>query len=120
MWILDKCHKIGLNNELKEKYLEKSKRFRNIAIFGLVPRIWNKFLYRSDKHRFNSNHLKNLPPNFLDDRHVIELAIFLKATLVTTDGDLKIDLTKWAKEKNFSIKIKSPLEVLQEEGLVSN
>ena len=117
-WMLRKCHKIGLNNELIEKYYEKSKMIKNVAIFGIVPRIWNNFLNRSEKHQFNSNPLNDLPPKFEDDRHVIELAIFFKATLVTMDGRLKTELTEWAKGKKFNITIKSPAEVLQEADLL--
>jgi len=119
LWMLKKCHKIGLNNELIKKYNEKSKMFRNVAIYGNVPRIWNEFLNRPEKHRFNSNHLNDLPEHFEDDRHIIELAIFLGATLVTADGRLKNELPNWAEEKKFTINIKSPAEVLQEEDLVS-
>jgi hypothetical protein len=113
-WMLRKCHKIGLNNELKEKYQKKSKILEKKGkSFGNVAKIWNHFLYRTDKHRWCDNHLKDLPLNLLDDQHVIELAIFLNGVLVTTDEKLKDRLTKWAEKKGYSLTITSPADVLK-------
>jgi hypothetical protein len=112
--MLEKCHKIGLTNELKEKYLQKSKMLEKKGkSFGNVARIWNHFLYRSDKRRWCDNHLKDLPLNLLHDRHVIEPAIFLKGVLVTTDEKLRDRLTKWAEKKGYSITVTSPADVLK-------
>ena len=118
IWMLEKCHKIGVNNELIVKYSETSKMFNNVAIYGNVPRIWKNFLNRPEKHLFTSNHLNDLPEHFEDDRHVIELAIFLRATLVTMDGRLKDELPEWTEERGFIIDIKTPAEILDEAGIL--
>jgi len=114
LWILKKCHRIGLTNELKEKYQEKSKTLeKRKKIFGNVARIWNHFLYRVDKQTWCDNHLQKLPSNILHDRHVIEPTIFLKGVLVTTDEKLRDRVTKWAEKNRLNVTLASPADVLE-------
>jgi len=111
--ILEQCHKIGLTNELIEKYQEKSKTLEGSGkIYSNVIRIWKRLVQRNDKHRLSENHLKDLPSNIQHDRHVIEPALFLSGTLVTTDDKLKKRLTKWAEKKRYEINVVSPEEAL--------
>jgi len=111
--ILKKCHKIGLTGELIGKYLEKSKILEESGkIYSNTVRIWNHLVQTNDKHRFNESHLKDLPSNLQHDKHVIEPALFLSGTLVTTDDKLKKRLTKWAEKKKLEIRVASPEEAL--------
>jgi len=109
--ILRNCHKIGLTNELAERYrdkckvLEKKKKINSASI-----RIWKYLLSTSGKHRFCDSQLKDLPSNLEHDRHVIEPTIFLSGILITTDEKLK--LTKWAEDRGFELSIMSPSEAL--------
>jgi hypothetical protein len=112
LWILNKCHKIGLTKELSERYLQKSQSFKNI----ITIKIWKDILSRSDKQRWCDSHLKDIPSNIEHDRHVIEPAIYLKGILVTTDEKLRERLPKWAENKGYKIVIKSPEDVLREEN----
>ena len=111
--ILLECHKIGLTNELIEKYQEKSKMLkRKGKIQSNVTKIWTNFLIRTDKQMFCNNHLKDLPSNLQHDRHIIEPTIFLSGTLVTTDDKLKKRLTQWAEKKRLKLDVTSPEEAV--------
>jgi len=111
--ILKECHKIGLAGELIGKYQKKSKALEKSGkIYGNVIRIWKKLVQRSDKHRFNESHLKDLPSNLQHDKHVIEPALFLSGILVTTDDKLKRRLIDWAGKKRIRLNVTSPEEAL--------
>lgn len=111
--ILKECHKIGLTGELIGKYQMKSKMLEKSGkIYGNVARIWRDLAQRNDKHRFNDSHLKDLPSNLRHDKHVIEPALFLSGTLVTTDDKLKRRLTDWAEKKRVRLNVTSPEEAL--------
>jgi hypothetical protein len=53
-----------------------------------------------------------LPRNLEHDRHVIEPALFLHGTLVTTDQKLKERLDEWAKGKQLTLDIKLPRDTI--------
>lgn len=110
--ILIECHKIGLTQELADKYWEKSKALESKGKITNAVRIWRDFLYRNDKQAQSSSHLEGLPTNLEHDRHVIEPTVFLSGILVTTDDKLKNRLEEWNKKKNFDINIMSPAEAI--------
>jgi len=112
--ILEECHKIGLSDELKEKYQKKSKTLeKKRKIYSNVVRIWHHFLYRNDKHRLCGSQLEDLPQKLQHDKHVIEPALFLSGILVTTDDKLKRRLRNRANEKQIKLSVASPEDAIQ-------
>lgn len=110
--ILEECHKIGLTPELSEKYYEKSKILERRKEITNAVKLWRNFLIRKDKQMWCTNHLNDLPPNLEHDRHVIEPALFLQGTLVTTDQKLKERLDAWIREKQLTLNIRSPRDAI--------
>lgn len=110
--ILDKCHKIGLNYELRSKYKEKSKTLKKCASTAIAVRVWARILGRNDKQVFCESHQTSLPANVRHDSHVVDPALFLSAILVTTDEKLKKRLLEWAEKEKHEISIKSPKEAV--------
>jgi hypothetical protein len=106
--ILEKCHKIGLNEELQMKYMEKAKMLEKSGKIASAIRVWRNLLYRSDKYVWCESHLKELPSKVEHDRHVIEPTLFLKATLVTTDEKLEKRLNEWGEKNSQDLHITSP------------
>lgn len=109
--ILEKCHKIGLSNELIAKYQEWLKKLKEDGTNIPAVNLWRHF-FTKEKSILCDNHLNNLPSNLEHDRHVIEPALFLKGTLVTTDGKLKEKWNAWTESNRYRLDIKPPKEAL--------
>jgi hypothetical protein len=109
--ILDECRKIGLNEKLKEKYMEKSKTLEKSGKISQAVRIWRDLLLRVDKYDWCDNHC-DLPPNLQDDQHVIEPTLFLHGILVTTDDKLRRRVAEWAETKKLRLEVMSPKEAV--------
>jgi hypothetical protein len=112
MTMLKKCHKIGLSEELMAKYHEWLKKLEGKGPNIPAIRMWAHFLRNNNKHVFSDNHLNTLPPSLHHDRHVIEPALFLHATLVTTDGKLEEKWKAWPQSKQYELGIKSPKDAI--------
>lgn len=110
--ILDECHKIGLTKELADKYTEKAKALEKRRKLTNAVRIWSRFLERSDKQVWCSNHIEDLPSNIEHDRHVTDPTLFLSGILVTTDDKLKERLKEWSRKKKFNLNIMSPVDAV--------
>lgn len=111
--ILVDCHKIGLCSELMSKYNKKSKMLENYnRINNQSVRIWRDLLQKKEKQIFSESHLNDVPSDLLDDRHVIEPAIFLSGILVTTDEKMKKRVREWAEKNSHCLTVELPTGAL--------